>query len=261
MCRKRDDVRPTQMGMVKTNPAPHFRAVTRIAISNLPDPSAPPKEFPDKAVETLVESTRGMQPTMAALPLALATERTDLVGTGFELPLFTNELFFWLVLGVYPFGGKRPPKLPNKKPTMDVKPLRHMFRKVADLRKRVNSTEAEKATETETGTETGTETPAPEGPFSATDIEKIAYVIGHMDVSPYKHEHVPPKGWEEYKIESLGYQTEEEYASALLLQSGARSSTMRERGIARSVEKGEMVPDEVPRSMMPPKKRKRDDYS
>src|SRR5690606_5348557 len=138
--------------------------------------------FPETALQILSEDIRGVGPATASLILSVASQAlpqyTGPSGPG--IPFFSDELVWWLCLGRYPGSGNGE-KHNRVSIKYNTKEYAQLFEAVGELRKRI-AAEAEKSGDSESAK------PA----FSVVDIEKIAYVTGHIELSGFGQESKKP---------------------------------------------------------------------
>ncbi|KAL2363734.1 hypothetical protein RJZ56_003365 [Blastomyces dermatitidis] len=197
--------RPALMGMIRSNPDSLVKSTTAIAFSQLQDAlsNTGGEAFPSTPLETLTGPLRGVGPATASLFLSIcpchapsdATYNTSINAA----PFFSDELFNWLCLDKYPHdfpnssnnnggggeGGQRSKgKSPATKETKikyNMKEYRELWEAVRELRGRINQIPDQKEGlgEGRGNGEGGNES------FSVLDIERVAFVIGHLGVSGY----------------------------------------------------------------------------
>ncbi|OAT06090.1 hypothetical protein BDBG_02373 [Blastomyces gilchristii SLH14081] len=197
--------RPALMGMIRSNPDSLVKSTTAIAFSQLQGAlsNTGGEAFPSTPLETLTGPLRGVGPATASLFLSIcpchapsdATYNTSINAA----PFFSDELFNWLCLDKYPHdfpnssnnnggggeGGQRSKgKSPATKETKikyNMKEYRELWEAVRELRGRINQIPDQKEGlgEGRGNGEGGNES------FSVLDIERVAFVIGHLGVSGY----------------------------------------------------------------------------
>ncbi|PGH10377.1 hypothetical protein GX51_00135 [Blastomyces parvus] len=192
--------RPALMGMIRSNPDSLVQSTTMTAFSQLRDAlsNTGGEAFPGTPLETLTGPLRGVGPATASLFLSIApchvlsddTNNTSINAA----PFFSDELFNWLCLDIYPHGfpnnsggggddGQRSKgKSPATKETKikyNMKEYRDLWEAVRELRGRINQIPDQKEGLGE-GRGSG------KGSFSVLDIERVAFVIAHLEVSGYE---------------------------------------------------------------------------
>jgi hypothetical protein len=181
-CSKHGIFRPTLIGIVNTNPAPHLRISTRAAFKALPDPSTEDL-YPEAALQILSDELRGVGPATASLILSIATQCMPQYNDPSRpsIPFFSDELWWWLGMDRYP-GGPEKEKLNRASIKYNMKEYGILFKAVDELRKRIGAVErGEEGGEAGEGEgEAGVRSS-----LSVVDIEKIAYVIGHIELSGF----------------------------------------------------------------------------
>ncbi|KAL4905752.1 hypothetical protein BDW74DRAFT_177452 [Aspergillus multicolor] len=147
--------RPTLLGMVRQNPEKTVSSATASAFSSLSS-LAGSIEAAETALSTLTAPLRGVGAATASLVLSVACR---------DVPFYSDDVFLWLCVGVYP------PHSSSTKGSKEVKPngelnvkynvaeYRRLWEGVQGLRKRLNE-----------GVEEGKE-------VSCCDVEKVALVI------------------------------------------------------------------------------------
>lgn len=173
--RKHGVFRPALMGMVKGNQDKLVTKSTSTALSALPeaDPILAPNEaFPRASLDALTAPLRGVGPSTASLILSIGTILDE---PKRQVPFYSDDVYFWLVLGDFPTAeNELDKKSPNKKPNgeliakYDLNEYRDLWRHTHELRARLNISVAES-----------------DRPVSLVDIEKVAYVIRNIAVSGY----------------------------------------------------------------------------
>ena len=144
------------------------------------------------SLETLEKSLRGVGPATASLILSVipSDDRDN------QVPFYSDELFSWLCLKRYPSpGGKQQTdtgadlqtkiskgkggKPAPVKPKYNIHEYRQLYDAMCEVRERLNRPNEDPDKNGETHA------------FSAVDIEKAAFVIGHLDVSGYSESKNP----------------------------------------------------------------------
>jgi len=204
-------VRPTLMGMVRSNQGNLVRTTTSSAYSSL---ASLDNSFPRTSLETLIKSLRGVGPATASLILSLIPSD----GRDNQVPFYSDELFFWLCLKRYPSsGGEQQADMSEDPQTTTSKGRRrkavpvkakyniHEYRQIydatRDVRERLNRPNQDLDKEDENHA------------FSVVDIEKAAFVIGHLEVSGYSESKNPAT--EELPREPKDAKPEEEEIAAV----------------------------------------------
>ncbi|KAK2774106.1 hypothetical protein FQN52_004419 [Onygenales sp. PD_12] len=199
--------RPALLGMIRSNPEPLVRSTTSLAFSQLQTaPSSSTNDddddddgddaFPATPLETLTGPLRGVGPATASLFLSIApssssySNRTPNSAAGNDMdinaaPFFSDELFYWLCAGRYPelekgegTGEGKAKAAPPVKIKYNMKEYRQLWEAVRELRGRVNGGWS-------VGDEEGEGEREERRNFSVLDVERVAFVIGHIDVSGY----------------------------------------------------------------------------
>ncbi|PGH30035.1 hypothetical protein GX50_07191 [[Emmonsia] crescens] len=193
--------RPALMGMIRSNPDSLVQSTTRTAFSQLQTTlsNTGNKAFPAAPLETLTGPLRGVGPATASLFLSIApcqNSSDDTYNMNINAaPFFSDELFNWLCLDKYAHdlpnsssgddGGARSKGKPSvttgAKIKYNMKEYRELWEAVMELRGRVNQIPDQKAV---VGKGNGNEDESRS--FSVLDIERVAFVIGHLDVSGYE---------------------------------------------------------------------------
>ncbi|OAL71614.1 hypothetical protein A7D00_4519 [Trichophyton violaceum] len=153
---KHGSFRPALMGLIRSNAESQVEIVSKMAFSSLAEASQA-GVFPEAAVQLLCKSFRGVGPATASLILSLAPETST--------PFFSDELYCWLCMDLYSRDKQVPRhKLPKLK--YNVKEYQDLWDAFTELRRRIQQL-SEKSETKQT--------------FSVQDIEKIAFVIGHLE--------------------------------------------------------------------------------
>ncbi|KAA8652186.1 uncharacterized protein ATNIH1004_001090 [Aspergillus tanneri] len=184
--------RPMLLGMVKSNPEKVVRQTTSEAFSAVSGSRATvarddeADEFPKSTLEKLSRPLRGVGPATASLLLSVGTGSQD---PKQEVPFYSDDTFLWLCMEVYPrprdlmgqeTGGKDTIKKnrhsdifkPNGEINVkyNMQEYRMLWNAVKELQTRLNSAElSDKA-------------------VSCADIEKVAFVLRHIDLSGYNEQ-------------------------------------------------------------------------
>ncbi|EEH07152.1 conserved hypothetical protein [Histoplasma capsulatum G186AR] len=196
--------RPALMGMIRSNPESLVRSTTRMAFSQLRSvlSNTGGENFPAAPLETLTGPLRGVGPATASLFLSSApcqTSSDDPSSMDINAPpFFSDELFNWLCLDKYAHdfpnssnsgrdgGGPRPkgksPAMTEAKIKYNMKEYRELWEAVRKLRERVNQIHNEKGGVGDGRGKLGSKNEN----ISVLDIERVAFVIGHLDVSGYE---------------------------------------------------------------------------
>ncbi|KAL1985087.1 hypothetical protein VTN96DRAFT_8216 [Rasamsonia emersonii] len=212
--------RPALEGLVKTNKAPQVRKTTAAAFAALPsagsssapaeapaaaapaadaagsslfffDDTSSASSFPKESLDTLTGPLRAVGPATASLILAAAT-----TGTKNEVPFFSDEVYLWLCLDIYPLSANKSKKKIEKyirangelAVKYNLKEYRDLWEAVFQLRARLNSAvENSKAADGKKKKKDGDDDDVDDDGriFSTADIEKVAYVLRHLDVSGF----------------------------------------------------------------------------
>ncbi|PGG99667.1 hypothetical protein AJ79_08441 [Helicocarpus griseus UAMH5409] len=186
---KHGSQRPTLLGLIRSNNAPIVQSTTSTAFSQLQAFLSPSEEvrdtFPVSPLETLTKALRGVGPATASLFLSLASghDSSDelsaaaLDADANEPPFFSDELFEWLCLHKLPHKGDAPATSDQKEKSKikyNMREYRQLWEAMRELRERVNEISDQGGVEGDRKV------------FSVLDIERVAYVIGHLEVSGYK---------------------------------------------------------------------------
>ncbi|KAL1855990.1 hypothetical protein Plec18170_003857 [Paecilomyces lecythidis] len=193
--------RPTLLGLVRSNQAPLVRKTTSAAFAALPsagDDAAKDSAatFPKASLDTLTEPLRGVGPATASLILCAGTCPS---GSEIQVPFFSDEIYQWLCLDCYPSAEekgegtrvhendddddddddeprKQPPKKKNGELIIkyNMAEYRNVWDAVSGLLERLNRTaKPDSAVEDEKRI------------FSVVDVEKVAFVLGNIELSGY----------------------------------------------------------------------------
>ncbi|RHZ57638.1 hypothetical protein CDV55_101143 [Aspergillus turcosus] len=176
--------RPTLLGLVRSNPAGLIRRTTASAFNAVPvpDPAAElayadaesedlDSAFPKQSLDALTAPLRGVGPATASLILSVATE---------SAPFYSDDVFLWLCLGVFPFapaaaaeeGGETKgaaSKRVRPNGELNVKYNLHEYRLLWEAVQRLRARLAARSSDAEA--------------VSCADVEKVAFVLRHFDVS------------------------------------------------------------------------------
>ncbi|KAL1955974.1 hypothetical protein VTO42DRAFT_7874 [Malbranchea cinnamomea] len=188
--------RPALLGLARSNTDDQIKVAISKAFNALPDPSEP-DPFPETSMKCLVDALRGIGPATASLILSVMPPRTttaanpdseNVVG----IPFFSDELYLWLCGKSYP-GDK--PKTVTKKEKRDKENIdytmagyRQLWNAVREFRSRMQSSILSETQPGGSGTS-----------FSTADLEKVAFVLGHIELSGFKdyEDHKPSVETEE----------------------------------------------------------------
>jgi hypothetical protein len=156
------------MGMIKSNPDNTVTQSTSDAFAIIPDAdpiSAPAKAFPRPSLDALTTRLRGVGPATASLILSIGTIFGDAKS---QIPFYSDDVYLWLVLDdLREYANQEEKPSTNKKPSgeliakYNVNEYRSLWDAVQELRARLGND------------------------VSLIDIEKVAYVIRHIDVSGF----------------------------------------------------------------------------
>ncbi|GFF39228.1 hypothetical protein IFM51744_06510 [Aspergillus udagawae] len=167
--------RPTLLGLVRSNQAALVRRTTASAFAAVPASADAEAEseldsaFPKQSLEALTAPLRGVGPATASLILSVATEAA---------PFYSDDVFLWLCLGVFPFaaaaaaqdggetkGGASKRIRPNGE--LNVKYNLQEYRQLWEAVRRLRARLAAQSPEA----------------VSCADVEKVAFVLRHYDAS------------------------------------------------------------------------------
>ncbi|OJJ49595.1 hypothetical protein ASPZODRAFT_58748 [Penicilliopsis zonata CBS 506.65] len=181
--------RPTLVGMAKSNSEITVRKTSKAAFAAIPSDTTDKNlrlSFPKTSMDTLTKALRGVGPATASLILSAGTAARD---PEHEVPFYSDEVYLWLCLEVFPSAekGEVPESVSkHKRPNgeLSVKynmpEFSNLYTAVQSLRSRLqNSPEGEEE-----------EDPT----VSILDIEKVAFVLGHIEVAGYFRPAVQGKG-------------------------------------------------------------------
>ncbi|EEH41570.2 hypothetical protein PAAG_03133 [Paracoccidioides lutzii Pb01] len=189
---KHGSYRPALMGLIRSNENSLVQSTTNTAFSQLQDTlsNAGDETFPAAPLETLTGPLRGVGPATASLFLSIAPYgiSSDDPSSGVNNlnapPFFSDELFNWLCLDKYKHGyasdgsGAKSSVTAVHKIKYNMKEYQQLWEAARGLRKRINQLPEQKE---------GVESVEGDGRiFSVLDIEKVAFVIGHLDISGYE---------------------------------------------------------------------------
>ncbi|EFQ96719.1 hypothetical protein MGYG_08644 [Nannizzia gypsea CBS 118893] len=153
---KHGSFRPALMSLVRSNAEAQVESISKEAFSSLAEDSQA-GVFPEAAMQSLCKSFRGVGPATASLILSLAPEAST--------PFFSDELYYWLCMDLYSRDKQIPKhKLPKLK--YNNKEYQDLWDAFTKLRRRIEQLSEESETKQT---------------FSVQDIEKIAFVIGHLE--------------------------------------------------------------------------------
>ncbi|RDW76276.1 uncharacterized protein DSM5745_06268 [Aspergillus mulundensis] len=147
--------RPTLLGMVRQNQDKTVSRATASAFSSLSS-LAGSIETVETALSTLTTPLRGVGPATASLILSTASK---------DVPFYSDDVFLWLCVGVYPFHSSSTKTSKEVKPNgelnakYNVAEYRRLWEGVQGLRERLNE-----------GVEKGKE-------VSCSDVERVALVV------------------------------------------------------------------------------------
>ncbi|KAG2022170.1 hypothetical protein GB937_004265 [Aspergillus fischeri] len=190
--RKHGVYRPTLLSLVRSNQAALVRRTTASAFATVPasDPMADlasaeadaegesesDSAFPKHSLETLTAPLRGVGPATASLILSVATEAA---------PFYSDDVFLWLCLGVFPSadaaaedGGEKKGGVSKRiRPNGELN-VKYNIREYQQLWEAVRRLRARLAAQSSDA-------------VSCADVEKVAFVLRHYDVSGYSVEDGP----------------------------------------------------------------------
>ncbi|ODH50299.1 hypothetical protein GX48_03571 [Paracoccidioides brasiliensis] len=184
--------RPALMGLIRSNENSLVQSTTNAAFSQLQDTlsNTGDEAFPAAPLETLTGPLRGVGPAAASLFLSIAPygissdDPSSDVNNINAPPFFSDELFNWLCLDKYKHGsasgggGAKSSVTAAHKIKYNIKEYQQLWEAVRGLRKRINQLPEQNE---------GVESAEGDGRiFSVLDIEKAAFVIGHLDISGYE---------------------------------------------------------------------------
>ncbi|KAK2822996.1 hypothetical protein FQN49_007573 [Arthroderma sp. PD_2] len=161
---KHGSFRPALMGLIRSNQEPQVESVSKDAFSSL-EKCSKSREFPESSLQLLCKSFRGVGPATASLVLSLAPQ-----GDTYETPFFSDELYYWLCLDLYsPSKQIQKQDLPKLK--YNIKEYEDLWNAFSRLRQRIDR--LSKENEASQGGDI----------FTMQDIEKIAFVVGHLEAT------------------------------------------------------------------------------
>jgi hypothetical protein len=240
------------MGMVKTNQESLVHKTTLAAFNSIPhvDPSKDLQDaFPKISLDTLTKALRGIGPATASLVLSVAT-KDDNEAASNEAPFYSDELFMWLCLKIYPEDeddrhepgeqcelAERIAEHIRKNGELNVKYSAAEYEKVwtavQKLRGRLNhhigAQSESKGDEEEEKRDNGNgdDGDGERRIFTAIDIEKVAYVL--------RYGHVPELPPREIKIMEREKELKERKAAAIA--AGASTLTKKQQKKLKKKEK------------------------
>jgi hypothetical protein len=165
--------------MIKTNKPELVRKTTAAAFETLAD-QAPSRSslddtFPKSSLDILSDPLRAVGPATASLILAVGTE-----GKAHEVPFYSDELFKWLCLDLFPGSEKNRDNYKKAEHYVrtdgelnvkyNLREYRELYEEAVKLHEHLNSDL--------TGEKEGRV-------LGAADMERVAYVLQHLDVSGY----------------------------------------------------------------------------
>lgn len=196
---KHGHFRPALLGMVKSNAGPVVKKTTMGAFASIPDAdpeTAADDAFPKVSMDTLAKALRGVGPATASLILSVWTARCD---PKHEVPFYSDELYLWLCFGIFPSAvdGRIPEKAAvfvRRNGELNVKynvsEYRRLYGAAWDLRSRLCKTRKRAYMD------------RTEERISMIEIEKVSFVLRHIEVSGYF-----PKS---LQVKNAGSQSEDE---------------------------------------------------
>jgi hypothetical protein len=101
-----------------------------------------------------------------------------------SIPFFSDELYWWLGMDRYP-GGPEKEKLNRASIKYNMKEYGILFKAMDGLRKRIGAVERGEEGEGEGEEEEDDKAGGVRSSLTVVDIEKIAYVIGHIELSGF----------------------------------------------------------------------------
>ncbi|KAK2737753.1 hypothetical protein FQN57_007400 [Myotisia sp. PD_48] len=153
---KHGSFRPALMGLILSNPESDVLAATGEAFSAL---DSTPNAYPESSLLTLSKKLRGVGPATASLVLSVAPP-----SLGNTVPFFSDEMYHWLC--PQPTTTKSSSKAGSSKLKYTMKEYRQLWDVYFHLRERIGQVD--------------------DPTFSLQQIEKIAFVLGHLGASGYQ---------------------------------------------------------------------------
>jgi hypothetical protein len=177
------------MGMIRSNQSNLVRTTTSSAYSSL---ASLDNSFPKASLETLEKSLRGVGPATASLILSVippmtATIKFPFTATSSSPGSVSNDILHWgasskqtrAQICRLKFSKGKWGKSAPVKPKYTINEYRQLYDAMREVRERLNRPNEDPDKKSETHA------------VSAVDIEKAAFVIGHLDVSGYSESKNP----------------------------------------------------------------------
>lgn len=178
--------------MIKTNKPEVARKTTADAYKALDDiiDKEPTREsldatFPKKSQDILMKALRAVGTATASLILAVASE-----GRSNEIPFFSDDIYNWLCLDLFPgseknrWNYKKATRRTREDGRLDIKynmeEYREVYEEVFKLRNHLNN-----SGDDDDDDECNKEGNGTRRQFSCADVERVAYVLQHLDVSGF----------------------------------------------------------------------------
>ncbi|KAN0084660.1 hypothetical protein V8E54_001127 [Elaphomyces granulatus] len=177
------------LGMIKANDESLVEQTTAAAFASIPNSvsiSSADDAFPKTSLETLTGPLRGVGPATASLILSVAAGDA---GANNQVTFFSDELYLWLCRKDYPStgktdtpadGGSKKSQSKTRRPNGDlnlkynIREYKELWDAVLGFQSRLNEEAHLDGTKEED-----------KRIFSVLDIEKVAYVLGHINFSGF----------------------------------------------------------------------------
>lgn len=175
------------LGMIKANNESIIEEATAAAFASIPNSvSSADDAFPKTSLEALTNPLRGVGPATASLILSVAAGDA---GENNQVPFFSDELYLWLCQKDYPAavktdttadGGSKKSQSKSRRPSghLDLKYNLREYKELRDavleIQSRLNGGEHLDGAKEED-----------KRIFSVLDIEKVAYVLGHINFAGF----------------------------------------------------------------------------
>lgn len=174
--------------MIKTNKPEVVQDTTADAfkafVDQEPSLDSPAETFPKNSLDILIKPLRAVGIATASLILAVATE-----GKANEIPFYSDDVYLWLCLELFPGSEKN--RYNDEKATRRTKDdgrldakynmeeYRELYEEVFKLRHRLNygGNDRHNGSKEEETTN--------RRQFSCADVERVAYVLNHLDASGF----------------------------------------------------------------------------
>ncbi|KAE8146994.1 hypothetical protein BDV25DRAFT_41695 [Aspergillus avenaceus] len=186
--------RPALLGMVKGNQDKSIRKATSDAFAAIssaagsPGPEFGTFKYPQASLDGLVKGLRGIGVATASLLLSVGTTST---GPGRDVPFYSDDTYLWLCVKQFPNTEAQAVSDADKEGMHDAPKRASVRRRASDEPKlKYNASEYRQLWDAVNELRSRLDGPSSAAKtdnlaISCTDIEKVAFVLRHIDVSGY----------------------------------------------------------------------------